>query len=156
MIRAIDITDMNQVLELLMLQQLSYRVEADRIGFEEIPPLWDTPKSIQESGERFFGFYEEDRLAGAVAVKQSAKEFVICRMMVHPEYFRRGIANRLLLFAEQLAMPGTPIKVSTGTKNDPAVMLYTKHGYEPSQLIEIAPDVTLTVFYKKARPNENK
>lgn len=150
MIRAIDVTDTQEVLELLMLQQLSYRVEAERIGFDEIPPLFDSPQTIQGSGERFFGYYEDRRLAGAVSVKQSPKELTICRMMVHPSFFRRGIATKLLQFAEQIAVPGMPVKVSTGTNNEPAVQLYTKHGFEPCQKIEIAPNVTLTVFYKRA------
>ncbi|WP_282939835.1 GNAT family N-acetyltransferase [Paenibacillus sp. RC67] len=150
MIQPIDIEDNQQVLELLMLQQLSYRVEAERIGFDEIPPLFDSPKTIRESGEQFFGYYDEQQqLAGAVAVKQSSKELIICRLMVHPSFFRRGIATQLLHYTEQFAMPGMMIKVSTGTKNDPAVLLYTKHGYEAGQVLEIAPNVTLTVFYKR-------
>ncbi|WP_028550042.1 GNAT family N-acetyltransferase [Paenibacillus sp. UNC451MF] len=149
MIQPIDIDDNQQVLELLMLQQLSYRVEAERIGFEDIPPLFDSPKTIRESGEQFFGYYDEQQLAGAVAVKQSSKELIICRLMVHPSFFRRGIATRLLQFAEQFAIPGMMIKVSTGTNNEPAVLLYGKHGYEAGQVLEIAPNVTLTVFYKR-------
>ncbi|MCS7461383.1 GNAT family N-acetyltransferase [Paenibacillus doosanensis] len=149
MIRSIDLSNDQLVLELLMLQQLSYRVEAERIGFDEIPPLWDSPKTIRESGEQFFGYFIEEQLAGAVSVKQSAKELIICRMMVHPSFFRRGIAGELLRFAEGCAVPGLPIKVSTGTKNDPAIRLYRKYGYESCQIIEIAPDVTLTVFYKQ-------
>ncbi|MFC6457518.1 GNAT family N-acetyltransferase [Paenibacillus vulneris] len=149
MIQPIDIEDNHQVLELLMLQQLSYRVEAERIGFDEIPPLFDSPKTIRESGEQFFGYYEGQQLAGAVSVKQGTKELTICRLMVHPSFFRRGIATQLLQYAEQFAMPGMAVKVSTGTNNEPAVLLYGKHGYEAGQVLEIAPNVTLTVFHKR-------
>ncbi|MDF2962179.1 MAG: family acetyltransferase [Paenibacillus sp.] len=154
MIREIDLNMNSQVLDLLMLQQLSYRVEAKLIGFKEIPPLWDSPKTLRESGELFFGYYEDNILAGSVSVKQSPKELTICRMMVHPSYFRRGIASRLLEFAETLAVPGMLIKVSTGTKNEPAVSLYRKYGYEPGQLTEIAKGITLTVFTKRAIPSK--
>ncbi|SFL69495.1 Acetyltransferase (GNAT) family protein [Paenibacillus sp. 1_12] len=149
MIREIDLTDNKQALELLMLQQLSYRIEAQMIGFKEIPPLWDSPLSLKESGESFLGNYEEKRLTGAISMKQTAKELAICRMMVHPQYFRRGIASRLLEFVEGLAIPGLPIKVSTGTNNKPAFSLYKKHGYEPAQVLEVSPGITLTVFYKQ-------
>jgi len=156
MIRAIDLDDNSQALDLLMLQQLSYRVEAKLIGFKEIPPLWDSPKTLKDSGELFFGYYGEDgKLAGSVSVKQAPKEITICRMMVHPAYFRRGIASRLLDYVEQLANPGMLIKVSTGTKNEPAVNLYRKYGYEPGQIMEIAKGITLTVFTKQASASSN-
>lgn len=151
MIRKIDLTDHHQVLDLLFLQQLSYRVEAELIGFKEIPPLWDSPKTLRESGECFFGYYDDDnKLAGAVSVKQGPKEMTLCRMMVHPDYFRQGIATQLLQYAESLAVPGLMIRVSTGTNNEPAVRLYTKFGYEPGQVMEVSPGITLTVYYKTA------
>jgi ribosomal protein S18 acetylase RimI-like enzyme len=156
MIRKIDLNDNLQVLELLMLQQLSYRIEAKLIGFAEIPPLWDSPKTLKDSGEEFFGYYEDNQLVGCVSVKQSPKEMTICRMMVHPSYFRRGIASRLLEYAEKLAVPGRLIKVSTGTKNVPAVLLYRKYGYQPNQKMEISPGITLTVFYKTASSHDTR
>jgi ribosomal protein S18 acetylase RimI-like enzyme len=150
LIREIDLTDSRQALELLMLQQLSYRIEAQLIGFKEIPPLFDSPKSLLDSGELFFGCYDHEYLTGAISVKQALKELIICRMMVHPQYFRRGIASSLLEFIEGLAIPGSPVKVSTGTNNEPAFRLYRKHGYEPAQVLDISPGITLTVFYKVA------
>ncbi|NOU92641.1 GNAT family N-acetyltransferase [Paenibacillus sp. LMG 31456] len=155
MIRQIDLNDNSQVLDLLMLQQLSYRIEAKLIGFKEIPPLWDSPKTLRDSGELFFGYYEDDRLAGSVSVKQSPKELTICRMMVHSSYFRRGVASSLLKFAEALAIPGMLIKVSTGTKNEPAVNLYRKYGYQPDQTMDIAKGITLTIFTKVAPQSDN-
>ncbi|PZE20667.1 GNAT family N-acetyltransferase [Paenibacillus xerothermodurans] len=155
MIQQIDLNNNMQVLELLMLQQLSYRVEARLIGFKEIPPLWDSPKTLRDSGELFFGYYEHEQLVGAISFKQNVKEFTICRLMVHPSYFRRGIASQLLEFAESCAAPGTLIKVSTGTNNEPAVRLYIKHGYTPGQIMEISPGITLTVFHKTANTLDN-
>ncbi|CAG7646065.1 GNAT family N-acetyltransferase [Paenibacillus allorhizosphaerae] len=155
MIRKIDLTDLHETLELLSLQQLAYRIEAELIGFNEIPPLFDSPQTLRESEESFFGYYDEidepdgkGRLVGAVSCKQSAKELTICRMMTHPDYFRRGIATGLLKHAEQFAVPGMCIKVSTGTNNTPAIELYGKHGYEPVRVRLVAPGITLTQFQK--------
>ncbi|WP_010502172.1 GNAT family N-acetyltransferase [Paenibacillus elgii] len=148
MIRPIDLSDQNAVLELLSLQQVAYRIEAELVGFEEIPPLLDSPLSLRESGEAFFGCYLDERLVGAAACKQSPKEMTVCRMMVHPDWFRHGIASRLLEHIEQHVQPGTLIKVATGTNNTPAVRLYEKHGYEPVQVQLLAPGITLTQFQK--------
>ncbi|UUZ83470.1 GNAT family N-acetyltransferase [Paenibacillus sp. P26] len=119
--------------------------------------MFDSPQTLRESEEAFFGYFtEEGKLAGAVSCKQGAKELTICRMMVHPDYFRRGIAGRLLEYAEQFAVPGMRIKVSTGTNNTPAVQLYTKYGYEPVQRQLVAPGVTLTQFQKMKPPPKRK
>ncbi|ALS23825.1 GNAT family N-acetyltransferase [Paenibacillus naphthalenovorans] len=148
MIRAIDLNDTQEVLEFLTLQQTAYRVEAELIGFEEIPPLFDSPLSLKESGESFFGYYEEGKLRGAAACKQSARELTISRIMVYPDCFRRGIASKLLKHLEQFALPGMRIIVYTGTNNIPAVQLYDKHGYQPLQMQLVAPGITLTKFQK--------
>ncbi|NEN84187.1 GNAT family N-acetyltransferase [Paenibacillus elgii] len=148
MIRPIDLSDQNAVLELLSLQQVAYRIEAELVGFEEIPPLLDSPLTLRESGEAFFGCYMDERLVGAAACKQSPKEMTVCRMMVHPDWFRHGIASRLLEHIEQHVPPGTLIKVATGTNNTPAVRLYEKHGYEPVQVQLLALGITLTQFQK--------
>lgn len=155
MIRKIDLNNLHETLELLSLQQLAYRIEAELIGFKDIPPLFDSPQTLRESEESFFGYYDDleepaskGPLIGAISCKQSAKELSVCRMMAHPDYFRRGIATKLLKHVEQFAAPGMCIKVSTGTNNTPAVELYAKHGYEPVRMQLIAPGVTLTQFQK--------
>ncbi|MCZ8517779.1 GNAT family N-acetyltransferase [Paenibacillus filicis] len=154
MIEPIDLNDMQRVLEMLSLQQKAYRIEAELIGFEEIPPLFDSPQTLRDAGETFFGAYsEEGRLIGAASCKQGAKELTICRMMVDPDYFRQGIGGRLLKHVEQLALPGMRLKVSTGTNNTPAYALYIKHGYEPVQRQLVAPGITLTEFQKIKPPD---
>ncbi|MED4600312.1 GNAT family N-acetyltransferase [Paenibacillus validus] len=149
MIDPIDLNDMPQVLQLLELQQIAYRIEAELVGFEEIPPLFDSPQSLRDSQESFFGYFEEGRLVGAVACRQSAKELTICRMMVHPDFFRRGIAGALLRHIESFAVPGGIMTVSTGTNNTPAVNLYEKHGFEPVHVQLLAPGITMTKFMKR-------
>lgn len=148
MIERIDLNDMQQVLQLLELQQIAYRIEAKRIGFDEIPPLFDSPQSLRDSQESFFGYFEQGRLAGAIGCRQSAKELAICRLMVHPDFFRRGIAGALLQHIESLAVPGGIMTVSTGTNNTPAVQLYEKYGFEAVQMQLLAPGITMTKFMK--------
>ncbi|MCZ8523476.1 MULTISPECIES: GNAT family N-acetyltransferase [Paenibacillus] len=149
MIRKIDLDHMREVLPLLELQQTAYRLEAELMGMQEVPPLLDSPATLKDSEECFFGYYEGERLVGAGACKQSRKELLICRMMVHPDCFRQGIASRLLQHMETFAPPGMRIRVATGTKNEPAVRLYEKHGYVPGQVHLVAPGVSLTQFQKR-------
>ncbi|MEK8132256.1 GNAT family N-acetyltransferase [Paenibacillus filicis] len=151
-IRPVDMDNLQELLPLLELQQQAYRIEAELVGFEEIPPLLDSPQELRESGESFFGYYEDEKLLGAISCKQSARELTICRMMVHPDRFRQGIAGALLRHVEAIAIPGCAIAVATGTTNTPAVALYEKHGFMASRMQLIAPGITMTHFIKLAEP----
>ena len=126
--RQVNLHDIMESAEVLDLQKKSYKIEAELIGTDEIPPLIETFEQLQECGETFIGCYIEGRLAGAVSFKKEEEVIDIHRMMVHPDYFRRGIAQKLIAQLEQIGCP--EMIVSTGAANTPAVKLYQKLGFE--------------------------
>jgi 8-oxo-dGTP pyrophosphatase MutT (NUDIX family)/N-acetylglutamate synthase-like GNAT family acetyltransferase len=126
-IREIELNHVMAAAEVLDLQKKSYKIEADLIGTDEIPPLKETFEQLQNCGETFMGYYIEGLLAGAVSFKKEGKVLDIHRMMVHPDYFRRGIAGKLL--AEIERQDCQKIIVSTGAANTPAIKLYEKLGF---------------------------
>ena len=143
-----DISIAKQILDV---QLPAYRVEADIIVFYEIPPLRDTAKTIASSEEHFIGYRVGERLAGFISYELPEKDgdvesVDICRMVVHPDFFRRGIAKQLLAHLLDSAAAGKRVTVSTGAKNEPAKSLYRSFGFVEKKEIEIAPDVFLTVF----------
>jgi len=148
--RPIDIRRADVAEAVLSLQKVSYPIEAKLIGLDEIPPMRDTVSTLMTCGETFLGVFDaEERLVGALSFKlpDEGRTLDIYRMMVHPDCFRRGIASRLLEAA--LAAPGIErALVSTGTANTPAVQLYLRHGFAPTGLVDIAPNVTITKFEK--------
>lgn len=127
-IKEINLSDSTSAAEVHDLQRKAYRIEAELIGTEEIPPLKETLEQLQNSGETFIGCYIGDRLAVAVSFKKEGEVLDIHRVMVHPDFFRRGIAGRLMDHLEQRKYTG--IIVSTGAANTPAVKLYEKLGFE--------------------------
>ncbi|MCM3786372.1 GNAT family N-acetyltransferase [Neobacillus mesonae] len=149
MILKISLQDTDLVLEVWRLQQMAYRLEAELIGFHDIPPLLDTIESIQECGETFYGYINENmELVGAIAVEEEAEgTLTISRMMVHPNSFRMGIAGKLIRHVLDEYTAVQQFIVSTGMKNAPAVKLYQKYGFQPVQTYEVAPNVELTTFH---------
>ncbi len=150
-IQALALDDMETVSQLWRLQHVAYRLEAEIIGFQEIPPLMDTIETLQNCGETFYGCIDADgELLGAVAVaKEEEDTLTITRMMVHPDHFRQGIAATLMFHVFE-QYPHVPrYIVSTGTLNQPAVNLYTKFGFNPVETVQIAPGVELTTFHKR-------
>ncbi len=132
------------------LQQVAYRLEAERIGFSEIPPLLDTYETLSQCGETFFGEVDEDgELQGAIGIiSEVTGTMTITRMMVQPANFRKGIAGRLIQYVLDFHMDTPLFIVSTGTRNIPAFTLYLKYGFVPFDTYEVAPKIELTTFHR--------
>jgi len=146
-IRAFDIRDANAALKLLEVQLPAYRVEAIMIGTADLPPLKDTVESLQACGEAFYGFYEKNKLLGALSWEQGDDHLRICRMMVHPEHFRKGIAGQLLRFFLE-NNDADKIVVTTGATNNPAINLYLAHGFILQKYVKVGPAIELAWLEK--------
>lgn len=149
MIRLLDISRLEIAESVLNVQIPSYLVEVSYIGFKEIPPLKDTAETLAACGETFLGFFVKEELAGFLSYEMDEDIMTICRVAVHPEHFKKGIASALLKEAEKAAYSVRTIKVSTGKKNSPAISLYQKTGYSKTKDILIQPDLWITCLEKK-------
>lgn len=144
--RQINLNVIMKCAEVFELQKKSYKIEADLIGTEEIPPLKETFEQLQGCGETFIGCYIDGRLAGAVSYIKEGKVLDIHRMMVHPDFFRRGIAKKLIAQLENIRY--SEMLVSTGAANTPAVGLYEKLGFERQNDSVVGDGLLLTNFRK--------
>jgi hypothetical protein len=146
----IDLQEESIVDELWSIQHKAYRLEAELIGFNEIPPLMETRDMLRRSCEDFYGCFDDNNdLMGAVATEeQSPGVLVITRMMVSPDFFRKGVAGSLLEYVFKRSDGVEQFIVSTGKLNLPAVSLYSKHGFVPTGLVEVAPGVELIEFHR--------
>jgi ribosomal protein S18 acetylase RimI-like enzyme len=151
LIKKIDITDLKMSEEILSIQIPSYRVEAEIIECDNIPPLYDTIESLQKCKETFLGYYIQDELVGAVSFKMKDTVLDIHRLIVSPNHFRKGIANRLLEFIECHYQGIQTIIVSTGAKNEPAVNLYLKKGFTKVGEIRVSEQLTIASFQKMVK-----
>ncbi|SDG78466.1 Acetyltransferase (GNAT) domain-containing protein [Lentzea fradiae] len=135
----LDLTDDTVLHELWTVQRLAYAVEAELIGFDGIPPLRESLEDLGACGETFLGLYDEEGLVGAVSYQLDGSTVDICRLVVHPRAFRRGVASKLLD-----ALPDGPQTVSTGSKNEPALALYRKRGFVEIGERVVGPGVSIT------------
>ncbi len=134
--------------QLFKLQKEAYKVEADMIDFADIPPLLETYEQFIHCHETFLCYLKGDELVGALSFSKENRQMLICRMIVHPDYFRQGIADALLL-ALQLQGDWEKISVSTGKMNLPARNLYEKNGFTHKEDIEASPHFFISIFEKK-------
>jgi len=130
------------------MQLRSYAVEAEIIGFNEIPPLHDTIHSLSNSGETFLGCFESESLVAVISYKFQDSILDIHRLFVDPKYFRQGYAGRMLQAVESAEFCIERFVVSTGSKNFPAVEFYASRGFARVGEIEVAPGLLVTRFEK--------
>lgn len=148
MIKQFDIRLPKNAEKLLEIQIPAYKVEAEIIGYDDIPPLKDTVNTLKQCGETFFGYYINEELCAAISVKVIDNEVDIHRLIVHPDHFRKGIAQKLLTFIER-QFDKRIIKVATGSKNKPAITLYKKNGFRITKEVQVNEHLSLTYFEKK-------
>jgi ribosomal protein S18 acetylase RimI-like enzyme len=145
----LNLADPDTLRQLWDLQRASYAVEAQLIGFDGIPPLHESLDQLRACDESFLGVHDESRLIGALAwTRLPDGSLDICRLVVHPDAHRRGIATALLDALDSIE-PAESTIVSTGTANLPALALYRRRGFTPVGERQIAPGVTVTLLERE-------
>lgn len=150
-VQLLTIEDFETAQKVWDIQIPAYNAEAELIHFWDLPPLKETVSSLQQCGEIFYGGFINSQLAGAVSFKTTEQQLHIHRLMVHPHFFRQGVARSLLHHVEQLAGGKKAIIVSTGTNNSPAVQLYKQCGFTEVKKIITKEGLSLTFFTKEKR-----
>lgn len=121
----------------------SYRVEADLIGFDGIPPLHESLEDMRARPLRWLGCRADGVPVAFIAWAQ--EDVVdIDRLCVDPSWFRRGLATTLL--HALLDRTEGDVVVSTGAANTPAVSLYLRAGFARTGTVEPAPGLEIATF----------
>jgi ribosomal protein S18 acetylase RimI-like enzyme len=148
-IARLDLSDPKTREAVLALQRRSYRVEADLLGFDGIPPLHDSIERLQACGETFLGAWLDGALSGVVAWRRDGDTLDLCRLAVDPSFFRRGVGRALVRAAESAEAGKGRVLVQTGAANEPAKALYRSEGFVEVGEAEPAPGVRVTRFEKR-------
>jgi GNAT superfamily N-acetyltransferase len=114
----------------LELQHAAYAIEAELIGYPDLPPLHETLETLQATKEELWLCSEGDELVGVVGLEQQGDELVIARLFVAPRRLRRGVGWARVSHALSLAS-GRRVRGGTGARNAPALALYRRFGFAP-------------------------
>ncbi|MFF0219731.1 GNAT family N-acetyltransferase [Streptomyces vinaceus] len=155
LLRELDLTDDATAASVHAVGRRAYAVEADLIGFSEIPTLRETLQELRAQPLRWAGALTDDgELAAFVAWQQPAPDddVDVHRVCVDPARFREGLASKL--FAHLLAAwtPSVDVLVSTGADNLPAVALYERLGFSRVGTSHPAPGLRMADFRLKRSP----
>ena len=129
MIERLENSDIEVSKRIRSVFQLSYKIEAKLLNAIDFPPLKRPLKSYVNSNTAFFGYFIEDELAGVIEINQDNNSLYINSLVVHPDFFRQGIAKELICFVFD-KFDSDLFMVETGLNNGPAVELYKKFGFK--------------------------
>ena len=129
MIKKLQNDDLETSSEIHVVFQLSYAVEAELLDANDFPPLKRPLESYFESRNEFYGYFENNELAGVIEVERTDQHIDINSLVVKPKFFRRGIGRKLVEFTFN-RFDAKLFIVETGVKNTPATELYKKLGFK--------------------------
>jgi ribosomal protein S18 acetylase RimI-like enzyme len=132
------------------LQQSAYAVEAALIGCDDFPLLRESVADLLAAQESFLLSYYDNDLAGALSYATNEMGCLICRLVVAPEYFRRGIGRRMLHNLLVKTDPALPCRVVTAQANIPAIALYQSFGFRPGSAFASRECIDLVQLTRRA------
>ena len=112
--------------------QQSYKIEAQLVGVKEFPPLQRSTSHIQAASSKFLGQWIGSDLAVVLEYSLGDAHLSIDSLVVHPRYFRRGLASKILrLLLDRVHWQTADVE--TAAANHPAIALYEKFGFSESK-----------------------
>lgn len=122
---------MAELKEILQLQYLAYKSEADLFGSRDIPPLKQTIDEVVEefiSGIILKMIDDKNTIIGSVRAQERDGTVYIGKLMVHPEHRHKGYGTMLLCEIEK-CFPDKRYELFTSTRSLDNIRLYQKLAY---------------------------
>ncbi|MFT5145654.1 MAG: ribosomal protein S18 acetylase RimI-like enzyme [Polaribacter sp.] len=128
MIEKLKNSDLEIAKKMRLIFQASYKVEATLLNATNFPPLRRPLENYTESNTEFYGYSINEVLAAVVEIDTNNNYILIRSLVVHPDFFRQGIAGKLIKFVFE-TFKSNLFVVETGLENGPATKLYEKFGF---------------------------
>ncbi len=128
MIKKLQHTNLQTAKQIRVVFQASYAIEAKLLKAVDFPPLKRTLENFVESRTAFYGYFKDQELTAVVEINHTSQFTHIQSLVVHPEFFRQGIASKLIDFVFE-QYDSNLFVVETGVDNGPATQLYLNAGF---------------------------
>jgi ribosomal protein S18 acetylase RimI-like enzyme len=153
----IEIANLDDAVEILTLQKLAYRSEAEIYGDTTIPPLNQTLEGVEADFRQqvYLKAVEGERILGSVRGYLEDDTCYIGRLIVHPDHQNKGIGTRLVGEIERHFKQANRYELFTGEKSKRNLYLYQKLGYRVYKTQLMTEKVGL-VFLEKKQQRKNE
>ena len=142
--------DIQDAEEILALQKLAYRSEAEIYDDFSIPPLHQTIEEMEGDirHKTVLKMAVDGKIIGSVRCKINEGTGFIGRLIIHPDFQNYGLGTQLLLEIERHFRQAQRFELFTGDRSERNLYLYQKMGYRLSRSEQIS-DKTTIVFMEK-------
>ena len=139
--------------EILALQKLAYRSEAETYNDFQIPPLAQTLRELREDFKRqvFLKAVAENRLVGSVRAFEKDGTAFVGRLIVHPDFQNRGLGTALMWRIEAEFKSARRLELFTGHKSEKNIRLYHRLGYSIFREQKVNDSLTMVYMEKLLR-----
>lgn len=147
----IDRATDSDLAEILKLQYLAYQSEAELLNNWSIPPLLQTLDELRAEFEQgtLLKAVENGVIIGSVRGRLENTTLLIGKLIVHPEFRRKGIGSQLLLAIEK-SHPGVRYELFTSSKSERNIELYERLGYRRFAEKQVSSALTFVYLEKNA------
>ena len=138
--------------EILSLQKLAYRSEAEIYNDFNIPPLLQTLESIEKDFEKqfFLKARADGKIIGSVRAYAKEGTCYIGRLIVHPDFQNQGIGRTLMNEIEKIFNHCERFELFTGDRSERNLYFYQKLGYRIYKKENITDQTKIVCLEKKA------
>ena len=138
--------------EILALQRLAYVSEAELYGDYRIPPLMQTLVELEDefAAQVILKLTIDGKIIGSVRACERDGTCCVGRIVVHPDFQKRGYGSKLLAGIEAHFLGCGRFELFTGHKSVGNIGLYQKQGYRPFKT-EAVNDALSFVYLEKIK-----
>jgi ech hydrogenase subunit C len=137
--------------EILALQKIAYRSEAELYGDDSVPALGQSLEQISADFDRmlFLKAVVNGKIIGSIRGIRTEDTAHVSRVMVHPYFQRKGLATRLIRQIEQELGDVRIYEAFTGHQSLRNLHLYGKLGYRQVRTEPFSPTVQWVYLQKE-------
>ena len=148
-IEQVEIEDLREILEL---QKLAFKSQAEIYGDYSIPPLIQTLEEIKQDfqNQTYFKAIKNEKIIGSVRGYEDNNTCYIGRLIIHPDYQNKGYGTELMQKIESFFSKLERFEIFTGHKDEKNLYLYQKLGYKRFKIEKINKNLSF-VYLEKIR-----
>ncbi|MBN1477334.1 GNAT family N-acetyltransferase [Candidatus Sumerlaeota bacterium] len=139
--------------EILVLQRLAYRSEAEIYDDHTLPPLTQTLEEMRADFETqvILKAVADGEIVGSVRACLRDGTCHIGRLIVHPDHQGRGLGKRMMAAIEEHFQEAERFELFTGHRSERNLHLYRGLGYRVFAERPVSEKVTLVFMEKRAQ-----
>lgn len=136
--------------EILRLQKLAFKEEADFVGDPNIHPMTQTLEDIKQefAKEIILKYVEDGMILGSVRAFEEGGTCYIKRMVVHPNYWGKGIGKSLMREIERVFGDSKRYELYTRIDHKRTRPFYQSLGYQPLRTEKVSDTLTFVYLEK--------